>query len=159
MIFQSLIGNCPVWETSGEIDAWPRLAALQFFNRSAHKPFCVHRFFPDRNSRNCHDPYCIERLFFHAALFSAVFIRLPAALLVAPRNFAPRIFVSLHCFLLRRPPARPAGLSAFRSDRFCSPGVRRREQSRSFKNETQKHEHDRKHQLNASTAEQRRQAA
>jgi len=86
-----------------------------------------------RNSRTCHDPFCIERLFFHAALISAVFIRLLAALLVAPRNFAPRIFVSLHCFLLRRPPARPAGLSAFRSDRFCSPGVRRREQSRSFK--------------------------
>jgi hypothetical protein len=85
-----------------------------------------------RNSRTCHDLFYIERLFFHAALISAVFIRLLPALLVAPRNFAPRIFVSLHCFLLRRPPARPAGLSAFRSDRFCSPGVRRREQSRSL---------------------------
>jgi hypothetical protein len=159
MIFQSLIGNCPAGKTSCENDAWPRLASLQFFTRFAHKPFRVHIFLPDRNSRICHDPFCIERLFFLAALISVVFIRLPPALLVAPRNFAPRIFVSLHCFLLRRPPARPAGLSAFRSDRFCSPGVRRREQSRSFKNETQKHEHDRKHQLNASTAEQRRQAA
>ena len=103
-----------------------------FFNRFAHKPFCVHRFLPDRNSLTCHDQFFIGRLFFHAALISAVFIRQPPALLVAPRNFAPRIFVSLHCFLLRRPSARPAGLSAFRSDRFCSPGVWRREQSRSF---------------------------
>jgi hypothetical protein len=49
--------------------------------------------------------YVNKWLFIHAALISAVFIRLPPALLVAPRNFAPRIFVSLHCFLLRRPPA------------------------------------------------------
>jgi len=103
-----------------------------FFTRFAHKHFGVHRFLADRNSQVCHDPYCIERLFFLAALISAVFIRLPPALLVAPRNFAPRFFVSLHCFLLRRLPARPAGFSAFRSDRFCSPGVRRREQSRSL---------------------------
>jgi hypothetical protein len=47
-------------------------------------------------------------VFIHAALISAVFIRLLPALLVAPRNFAPRIFVSLHCFLLRRPTARKA---------------------------------------------------
>jgi hypothetical protein len=72
-------------------------------------------------------------LLFHAALISVVFIRPLPALLVAPRNFAPQKIVSLHCFLLRRPTARKAGLSAFRSDRFCSPDVRRREQSRSFK--------------------------
>jgi hypothetical protein len=72
-------------------------------------------------------------LFIHAALISAVFIRPLPALLVAPRNFAPQKIVSLHCFLLRRPPARKAGLSAFRSEPDCSPDVRRREQSRSFR--------------------------
>jgi hypothetical protein len=97
-------------------------------------------------------------LFIHAALISAVFIRLLPALLVAPRNFAPQKIVSLHCSMLRRPPARKAGLSAFRSEPDCSPDVRRREQSRSFKHETQKHEHDRKLRLNASTVEQHRQA-
>jgi hypothetical protein len=102
MIFQSLIGNL------------------------------LSQILKDRNSRICHDQFFIGRLFFAAALISAVFIRRLPALLVAPRNFAPRIFVSLHCFLLRRPSARPAGSNAFRSDRFCSPGARRREQSRSF---------------------------
>jgi hypothetical protein len=45
-------------------------------------------------------------MFAHAALISAVFIRLLSALLVAPRNFAPQKIVSLHCSVLRRPPAR-----------------------------------------------------
>jgi hypothetical protein len=110
----------------------PATCQSSFFTRFVHKHFGVHRFLADSNSQVCHDLFFIERLFFQAALISAVFIRLLAALLVAPRNFAPRIFVSLHCFLLRRPPARPAGFSAFRSERFCSPGVRRREQSRSL---------------------------
>jgi len=84
MIFQSLIGNCPAGETSGQIDAWPQLAGLQYVARFDHKPFCSHRFLPAYNSRTCHDPFYIERLFFHAALISAVFIRLLSALLVAP---------------------------------------------------------------------------
>ena len=37
----------------------------------------------DSNSQVCHDLFFIERLFFQAALISAVFIRLLAALLVA----------------------------------------------------------------------------
>jgi proteasome lid subunit RPN8/RPN11 len=63
--------------------------------------------------------------------------RLFPAPLVAPRNFAPR---NLHVTaLLRAPLPDGAGirLSAFRSEQDCSLGVRRREQSRSFKNETQ----------------------
>jgi hypothetical protein len=72
-----------------------------------------------------------------AALISAVFIRLLPALLVAPRNFAPRI--SRVTSLLRASPPASAGirLNAFRSEQDCSPDVRRREQFRSFKNETQ----------------------
>jgi hypothetical protein len=87
----------------------------------------------------------------HAALISAVFIRLLSALLVAPRNFAPRND-SCHCIAFAPPPASAKSrLGAFRSEPDCSPTSRRREQSRSFKHETQKHEHDRKLQLNAST--------
>ena len=55
------------------------------------------------------------------------------------------------------PASAKSRLGAFRSEQDCSPTSRRREQSRSFKNEMQKHEHDRKYQLNASTAEQHRQ--
>jgi hypothetical protein len=44
--------------------------------------------------------------------------------------------VSLHGSVLRRPTAQ-ARTDAFRSDRICSPRERRREQFRSFKNETQ----------------------
>jgi hypothetical protein len=60
-------------------------------------------------------------LFIHAALISAVFIRLLSALLVAPRNFAPQIIVSLHCSMLHRPPARKAGSMRFVQIGFALP--------------------------------------
>jgi hypothetical protein len=60
-------------------------------------------------------------LFIHAALISAAFIRLLPTLLVAPRNFAPRSFVSLHCSMLRRPPARKAGSMRFVRNRIALP--------------------------------------
>jgi hypothetical protein len=60
--------------------------------------------------------------------------------------------------LLAPPPASATSrLDAFRSEPDCSPDVRRREQSRSFKKRNAKNEHDRKFILNASTAEQHRQ--
>jgi len=53
-------------------------------------------------------------LFIHAALISAVFIRLLSALLVAPpQSRATKWFVALHCFWLRCPPARKAGSVPF----------------------------------------------
>jgi hypothetical protein len=45
-------------------------------------------------------------LFIHAALISAVFIRLLSALLVAPRNFAPRNN-SCHCIASRSAARQP----------------------------------------------------
>jgi hypothetical protein len=60
-------------------------------------------------------------VFIKAALISAMFIRPLPALLVAPRNFAPRSFVSLHCFMLRRPPARKAGSVRFVRNRIALP--------------------------------------
>jgi hypothetical protein len=74
--------------------------------------------------RLCRQPssvFVIIWLFIHAALISAVFIRLLSALLVAPRNFAPRSFVSLHCSMLRRPPARKAGSMRFVRNRIALP--------------------------------------
>jgi hypothetical protein len=66
-------------------------------------------------------------------LISAVFIRLLSALLVAPRNFAPRND-SCHCIASRsaaRQREKQAQCVSFGTD--CSPASRRREQSRSFK--------------------------
>jgi hypothetical protein len=67
-------------------------------------------------------------LFIHAALISAVFIRPLSALLVAPpQSRATKWFVSLHCSLLRRPPARKAGSVPFVRNRIALP--RRGEES------------------------------
>jgi hypothetical protein len=53
-------------------------------------------------------------------LISAVFIRLLPVLLVASRQFrATKSFVSLHCFSLRRPPARKSGSVRFDRNRIA----------------------------------------
>jgi len=72
-----------------------------------------------------------------SAPLSAVFIRLLPTLLVASLQF--RATKSRVTALLFAPPPGSAEnrLGAFRSELDCSPDVRRREQSRSFKNETQ----------------------
>jgi hypothetical protein len=65
-------------------------------------------------------------------------------------------FVSLHCFLLRRPPARKPGSVRFVRNRIALP-IEAKRAIPFLQTRNAKHEHDRKLILNASTAEQHRQ--
>lgn len=82
-------------------------------------------------------------MFLITTFISAVFSRLLSALLVAaPQSRATKGFVSLHCSPAPPPASAKIRLRAFRSEPDCSPPSKRREQSRSFKNERQKYEHN-----------------